>query len=159
MTDSVQQIGMAQLTVERAPMLIRSSGLGSCLGVIIYDPFTATGAMAHAMLPYYRQGRQGNKAKYVDTAIEVILAEMKDRGCKKENLIAKLAGGAQMFPDADRDVLVIGKKNIQAGRECLAELGIPIVAEDVGGNSGRSLEFDCATGDLTIKTITNKTII
>lgn len=157
--DNLHQIGMAQLLVTQAPHIIRSSGLGSCIGIILYDPFNKVGGMAHAMLPKHRPGRGDNQAKYVDTAIEAMLSEMQSLGCSRENISAKLAGGAQMFPDSDKDLLVVGAKNIAAAEEYLNKLGIPILARDVGGHNGRTLEFYCQDGSLSIKTIYTETKI
>jgi len=152
-----RQIGMAQLAVCRGPGIIRSSGLGSCIGIALYDPFNKIGGMAHAMLPKHRAGREGNRAKYVDTAVEAMLNEMEAMGCSKVNIVAKLAGGAQMFRDADKEnIMMIGQKNIKAAEDCLQELGIPIIARDTGGHCGRTLEFNCQDGGLYIKTINNE---
>lgn len=116
--------------------------------------------MAHAMLPKHRPGRDDNQAKYVDTAIDTMLSDMEALGCSRGNIVAKLAGGAQMFPDADKEsAQLIGSKNSGAAEEYLGELGIPIVAKDIGGNFGRTLEFDCHDGSLYIKTINNETKI
>lgn len=154
------QIGMAQLYVAKSPGIIRSTGLGSCIGIILYDPFAKVGGMAHAMLPKHRPGRGDNKAKYVDTAIDIMLEDMEALGANRINIIAKLAGGAQMFPDSDKDSLVlIGEKNIAAAEEHLGNMGIPIVARDVGGHAGRTLELDCRDGSLYIKTVTAETKI
>lgn len=154
--NDAKQIGMAQLLVTRAPDVIRSSGLGSCIGIMLYDPFSKIGGMAHAMLPKHRPGRGDNQAKYVDTAIDAMLNEMISMGCSKENIVAKLAGGAQMFPDSTKDLLVIGAKNVAAAEAYLYSLGITIIAKDVGGNNGRTIEFDCQDGTVSIKTIHNQ---
>jgi len=157
---SSYQVGMAQLLVTKAPGLIRSSGLGSCIGIILYDPFIKAGGMAHAMLPKHRPGRDDNQAKYVDTAIDAMLTDMEALGCNRVNIVAKLAGGAQMFPNSDKDtLLLIGSKNILAAEEYLGSLGIPIVARDVGGHSGRTIEFDSEDGTLHIKTVNKETKI
>lgn len=154
------QIGMAQLLVVKAPAIIRSTGLGSCVGIILYDPFSQVGGMAHAMLPKHRPGRNDNRAKYVDTSIEVMLEEMNSLGANRQNIIAKLAGGAQMFSDGEKDSSsLIGAKNIAAAEESLSSLGIAIVAKDVGGSSGRTLELDCRDGTLYIKTLRDETKI
>lgn len=153
-------IGMAQLLVLKGPGIIRSTGLGSCIGIILFDPFSQTGGMAHAMLPKHRHGRNDNKAKYVDTAIKMLLEEMEAKGAKRENIIAKLAGGAQMFSDGGRSSLLeIGRRNSAAAEEELKELGIPIMAKDVGGTCGRTLELDCRDGTLYIKTLNQETRI
>lgn len=153
-------IGMAQFLVIKAPGIIRSTGLGSCIGVILYDPFAKIGGMAHAMLPKHRPGKGDNQAKYVDSAINAMLTEMVALGANQHNIIAKLAGGAQMFRDTDKNSLMaIGQKNITAAEEHLSNLGIPIVTRDLGGNEGRTLELDCGDGVLYIKTISAETKI
>lgn len=153
-------VGMAQLLVIKAPGFIRSTGLGSCLGIILYDPFTMVGGVAHAMLPKHRLGRGDNKAKYVDTAIALMLEEMAAFGVKRTNIIAKLVGGAQMFSDGSSErSIVIGKRNIEAAQNQLAQLGITIVSQDVGGTVGRTIELDCRDGTLYIKTLNSETRI
>lgn len=153
-------VGMAQLHVRKGPGTIRSTGLGSCLGIVLFDPLARVGGLAHAMLPKHRPGRTDNKAKYVDTAIAIMLEDMAALGAKQENLVAKLAGGAQMFPEISKSsFLEIGSKNIVAAEIQLNRLGIVIVAKDVGGNFGRTLELDCRDGTLYIKTINNETKI
>ena len=80
--------------------------------------------------------------------------ELLKQGSRKENMIAKMAGGAQMFVNQNaHNMLNIGQQNIQAVHELLAEWKIPLVAEDVGNNYGRTIEFDPATGELMIRTI------
>lgn len=154
------QVGMAQFLVIDAPGIIRSSGLGSCIGIALYDPFTQVGGLAHAMLPKHRPGREDNRAKYVDTAIDAMLVEMESMGSNRVNIVAKLVGGSQMFPDLEKPgVMAIGEKNIAAAVEYLGEVGIPILAQDVGGNCGRTVEFDCQDGSLYIKTIEQETRI
>lgn len=154
------QVGMAQLLVAKAPAVMRSTGLGSCLGIILYDPFSLVGGMAHAMLPRHRPGRADNKAKYVDTAIDLMLEQMDALGVKHANIVAKLVGGAQMFFDEVRErTIVIGKRNIEAAENRLSELGIVIVSKDVGGHAGRTIELDCRDGTLYIKTLNTETKI
>ena len=153
-------VGMAQLLVIKGPATIRSTGLGSCLGIILYDPFAQVGGLAHAMLPNFRPGRGDNKAKYVDTAIDAMLEEMESLGAQRKNIVAKLAGGAQMFPDGDKEsFLMIGSKNIAAAEDYLRQLGIVILAKEVGGHCGRTLELDCRDGTLYIKTVNDETKI
>lgn len=151
-------VGMAQYLVMKAPAVIRSTGLGSCIGIALYDPFTKVGGMAHAMLPQHRPGRDDNRAKYVDTAIDAMLVEMEAQGANPVNIVAKLAGGSHMFPELE-SAMVIGAKNVAAAQEYLGSLGIPILAQDVGGNSGRTVEFDCQDGSFSISTINKKTKI
>jgi chemotaxis protein CheD len=81
-----------------------------------------------------------------------MLEEMEALGASRVNIVAKLAGGSQMFPDME-SAMVIGVKNAAAAEEYLGKLGIPILSQDVGGNFGRTLEFDCQDGSLYVKTI------
>jgi len=147
------------LAVARAPAFIRSAGLGSCVGIVLYEPFINIGGLAHAMLPRCRPGREDSREKYVDTSVHLMLEKLLGMGAIRENIVAKLAGGAQMFSRAESDLLVIGSKNIIAAGQVLSELGIPIIAQDVGGNHGRTLEFNCSDGALWIRTLQGETKI
>ena len=95
-----------------------------------------------------------NKAKFADTAIDEMIKEMIALGAKKRNLVAKLAGGAQMFKFSNQnDILRVGERNAIACKEKLKDVGIRIVAEDTGGNFGRTIELSSEDGSLMIKTI------
>ena len=70
-------------------------------------------------------------------------------------LVAKIAGGAQMFSfqGTGNDMMAVGERNAQAVRKVLAELKIPILSEDCGLNLGRTVEFFPETGDYVIKAV------
>ena len=129
--------------------------LGSCLGVILYDQRLKICGLAHVMMPSSQLIRKNaNRMKFVDTCLKDMFEELLKQGSRKENMIAKMAGGAQMFVNQNaHNMLNIGQQNIQAVHELLAEWKIPLVAEDVGNNYGRTIEFDPATGELMIRTI------
>ncbi|TCS82962.1 chemotaxis protein CheD [Tepidibacillus fermentans] len=153
---NVIKVGMADLNTVTAPNRIRTTGLGSCVGIVLYDPVTRIGGMAHIMLPSSEMVRVGkiNKAKYADTAIPLLLDEMTNLGAKKGLIIAKIAGGAQMFQfQSQNDMMRIGPRNVEATKETLKKLGISIVAEDTGGNFGRTIELDTLSGILYIRTV------
>lgn len=151
------RIGIAELRVARAPGILISYGLGSCLGITLYDPQLHLGGLAHTLLPAARPSLgEGKTPKFVDVAIERMLTELLHEGASRERLEAKLAGGANMFSGAGLQADGgIGQRNIQAARTVLAALGIPLVAEDVGGSCGRTIEFDLATGQLLIRSVRN----
>ena len=133
------RVGMADYRLCRPPQKISTLGLGSCLGVILYDQRLKICGLAHVMMPSSQLIRKNaNRMKFVDTCLKDMFEELLKQGSRKENMIAKMAGGAQ---------------NIQAVHELLAEWKIPLVAEDVGNNYGRTIEFDPATGELMIRTI------
>lgn len=148
----VWRVGIAEYRLVRGPAILKASGLGSCLAVSLYDAELLLGGLAHTLLP----GRQGtaddsNPAKYVDEAIRMMLQELIDQGAEKQRLVAKIAGGANMF-ETEFISLVdgIGARSAQSARQVLDQLELPLLAEDVGGNRGRSVEFDLATGDMMV---------
>jgi len=160
MSDMIK-VGMADLNIVKAPGSITTLGLGSCVGVTLYDPKNKVAGLAHVMLPSSVEIRNNsNKAKFADTALEVLLDKMIRAGARKQNLVAKMAGGAQMFNFSSKnDVLKIGERNAIASKKKLKEMGIRIIAEDTGGNYGRTIELDANNGELFIKTIGHGTSI
>lgn len=152
----VKKVGIADLDVVCAPDRIRTSGLGSCVGVVVYDLHVKVAGLAHIMLPDSSLGnkKDNNKLKYADTAIDILIEKLLAKRASRFHLKAKIAGGAQMFQlQNSTDVMRIGPRNVEAVVEKLREYRIPIVAKDVGGNSGRTIEFDPLTGKLKIRTV------
>ena len=151
----VIKVGMADLNVCKAPDVITTLGLGSCIGLVFYDPVSKVGGMVHYMLPDSTKVRNNsNIAKFADTGIDELLRRVIAAGANKGRLIAKIAGGARMFEVSGlSEVGNIGAKNAEASKKKLKELGIRIVAEDTGLNYGRTVVLDCNTGDFMIKSV------
>ncbi len=149
------KVGMADLKTVRHPGGLTTLGLGSCIGICLHDPVTKITGMAHIMLPSSKAIKNNsNEAKFADTAIVKLIAEMASMGANKSRLVGKMAGGAQMFAfSGQNDMMKIGERNAAAVREMLNSLGIRILADDTGGNFGRSIEFYSEDGRLLIKTI------
>lgn len=149
------KVGMADLNVCHSPDAITTLGLGSCVGIVLYDSVSKIAGLAHIMLPDSTQIKNNqNVAKFADTGIEALIHRMRQCGAKKERFIAKLAGGAQMFAfQSNHDMLRIGERNIQASKYNLSLHNIPIAAEDVGLNYGRTIEFYPETGKLYIRSV------
>lgn len=159
----VIRVGISDLNIAEAPTTIRTSGLGSCVGVVIYDVQMKLAGLAHVMLPESIRSRQDemNPYKYADTAIPILVDRLCEHGARLFALKAKLAGGSQMFSfESNSSMMRIGPRNVEAVREQLKEYRIPIIAEDIGGSSGRTIECDPATGELHIRTVNkgNRTI-
>lgn len=153
--NNVIKVGMADLQVSRHPCMLTTLGLGSCVGIALYDRTRKVVGLAHIMLPSSTQVRNNtNTAKFADTGIEKLLADMILCGANRNCIIAKLAGGSQMFSFGDvSEIMRIGSRNILAAKEKLNQLCIPIIAEDTGGNYGRTIELYSDDGRLNIKTI------
>lgn len=149
------KVGMADLNVSCDPGVLTTLGLGSCVGVALYDRNKKVIGLAHVMLPSSLQSKNNsNIAKFADTAIIELVSQMIKIGARKENMVAKLAGGAQMFAlNQSSDIMRIGYRNVTASKEKLQELKIPIISEDTGGNYGRTIELYSTDGKLVIKTI------
>lgn len=154
--ETVIKVGIADLNIAMAPSKIRTSGLGSCVGIVIYDLGKQIAGLAHIMLPDSKLAKQKeyNKYKYADTAIDILIEKLMRHDARKFSLKAKIAGGAQMFQlKSGTDVMRIGPRNVEAVQNMLETYYIPIVASDVGGSSGRTIEFDPLTGKLKIRTV------
>lgn len=148
------KVGMADLNVIKDGTLI-TLGLGSCVGIAIYDKRNKIAGLAHIMLPSSKEIKNNsNKAKFADTGIEELISKMESMGARKINMVAKLAGGAQMFKfNNNNDILKIGERNVVASKSKLKDIGIKLISEDTGGNFGRTIEFNSDDGSLKIKTI------
>lgn len=155
------KVGMADWNTCKAPDGITTVGLGSCVGVVLYDSILKIAGMVHVMLPDSTvSSNNNNRAKFANTGIIMLLEEMEKMGVKRRNLTAKIAGGAQMFAfSSNSDMLRIGDKNVEATKEELQKLGIPLIAEDTGLNYGRTIEFYPETGELLIKSVGKPTKI
>ncbi len=149
------RVGMADMNICAAPDAITTLGLGSCVGIVLYDSVTKIAGLAHIMLPDSTQIRSNeNVAKFADTGIDELIVMLEKKGVSKNRLTAKIAGGAQMFAlSSENSMLCVGKRNVEATKNKLKSLGIRILAEDTGDSYGRTIEFYPETGELLIKTV------
>ncbi|WP_010249139.1 chemotaxis protein CheD [Acetivibrio cellulolyticus] len=149
------KVGMADLQAACHPAVLTTLGLGSCVGIALYDRSTCTIGLAHAMLPDSTQAKNmTNIAKFVDSSLEALIGQMIKLGANRSKIVAKLAGGAQMFNfSQSSDLMRIGLRNVLAAKERLELLRIPLISEDTGGNYGRTIELNSSNGILLIKTI------
>lgn len=149
------KVGMADLKVGRAPDTLTTLGLGSCIGLTLYDPVAKVGGLVHYMLPDSTKLRNNtNIAKFGDTGIRELLRQVIALGANQRRLVSKIAGGACMFETSGlSSVGNVGKRNAEAAKTILKELRIPLIAEDTGLNYGRTVELNCETGDFLIKSV------
>lgn len=149
------KVGMADMNVCASPDSIITLGLGSCVGLVLYDPSTKICGMVHVMLPDSKSiGVGTNLSKFADTGVEELLKMVVKKGAKKERLVAKMAGGAQMFSvNKDSPMLRVGERNVAAVKEELKKLGIRLIAEDTGENYGRTVIFYPESGEYLIRAI------
>ncbi|WP_294400580.1 chemotaxis protein CheD [uncultured Clostridium sp.] len=154
------KVGIADLNLVLDPGTIMTIGLGSCIGIALYDRMLKVAGLSHIMLPDSTQFKNAtNLMKFADSAIPILIDKMQKQGCRKQNIVAKIAGGASMFNFSDKSIISdIGKRNSDAVRKTLKDIGIPIVAEDTGGNKGRTMILEAGTGKVTLKIVGKGTV-
>ena len=149
------KVGIADMNVTNSPNKLITVGLGSCIGITLYDRIKKNGGLLHIMLPDSTQfSNVTNPYKFADLGVPILLKQVQDMGSQKRDIVAKIAGGASMFNFSDKSMIMdIGNRNAIAVKQSLKELGIPLLAEDTGGNKGRTLIFDTDNGVVQIRTV------
>lgn len=145
-------IGIGDLKVCRAPDILVTYALGSCVGICLLDAAVGVGGLSHIMLPESTSGVNGSATpmRFADTAIPMLIRQMEGMGASKARMKAKIAGGATMFATAS-DKFNIGERNVAAVKKILMMNRIPIIAEDTGLDYGRTQFFYPETGIMEIR--------
>lgn len=151
MPGDIVNVRMAEMNMVRDSLKLKTI-LGSCVGVILHDPVRRISGLAHVMLPRASRG-DASIGKYADTAIPALLAMVTGNGSRASSLRAYLIGGARMFPLAAGGIGSIGDQNVIAARKVLQEASIPIVFEETGGTRGRTVIFDNARGEVSVRSL------
>lgn len=135
-------IGISDLNIARPPDTLVTYALGSCVGICLIDSKKTLTGMAHIMLPWSHENGDinANPRRYADTGIRELVQKMMRSGVMPSQMVAKIAGGAQMFA-TKLQTFNIGERNVQAVKNCLLEWKIRIIAEDTGLNYGRTVFF------------------
>jgi len=151
------KVGMADLKTCVSPDGVTTLGLGSCVGIAIRDPMSKVGGLAHIMLPDSKaiMNSHLNIAKFADTGITELVRQMELLGARRVRMVAKIAGGANMFnfQGSSGAVGQVGERNVEATKKMLKALNIPILAQDTGANYGRTVIFFPETGDFHIRAV------
>jgi chemotaxis protein CheD len=148
-------VKVAQAAVGGPDDTLVTLGLGSCVAILLHDAEARVGGLAHVLLPEPALSRdQGNASKFATTAVPALVQEMARMGARPGRLKARLVGGAAMFQTLMvPGSLNMGARNINASRQALEEAGIPVVAEEVGGDYGRSVRFYVGAGRTTVSSV------
>lgn len=147
--EKVTTVGMGQIALAQQAGKLRAV-LGSCISVTLYHSRQRLGSMAHVVLPD-SGGRDQAPGKFADTAVPEMIQLLEKAGANKAGLVAKIAGGARMFGHGGP--LQIGEANAAAIRKALASVSIRVVAEDLGGQSGRRVTLDASSGELLVEVV------
>ena len=146
---------VADLAVANGGALLVTVGLGSCVAIALHDAQAKVGGLAHVLLPSTSMSQdRENKAKFPSTAVPLLCERMQALGARAGRIRAKIVGGASMFTSLlSATGLQIGERNVAATRAALERAGIPIVAQEVGGDFGRSVYFHVHDGRLVVKSL------
>jgi chemotaxis protein CheD len=145
-------VGMGEMKIARSPETLAVYGIGSCVIVTVYDAKNKLGGIAHIMLPDSTglDKKTINPVKFADLAIPCLIKALREEGACMDNLTAKIIGGSEMFPPPEDFENNIGRDNTQAAKNALKKSNLPLIAEDIGGRRGRSVEFDLESGILRL---------
>jgi chemotaxis protein CheD len=153
-TTATVVVPMAELHVVQGTGRLLCLGLGSCIGLCAFDPVAGVAGMAHLMLPQAHPSRPAPAAKFADTGVPALIAQMESAGGVRSRLVFAMVGGAQVFrygaPGGHR--LEIGQRNVEAVLAALERENLTLKGRDTGGNSGRTVFLDADTGDVVIRT-------
>ncbi len=147
----VTTVKMGEIRTISGAGCLQTSGIGSCVAVIMYDHEAKIGGMAHVLLPASGATHDDVPLRYLDCAIPALIDSLCAKGADRGRLVAKLVGGSHMFSlygDAQHS---IGHRNIEQAHLTLAEYSIPVIAEETGGSVGRNAQFDVETGICSVE--------
>jgi chemotaxis protein CheD len=153
---SEQVVGLAQIFVSADPCVLSCPSIGSSVALLGFDPKAGVVGLAHALLPVVRSRQASAFGKYVETAVPELLNRMTALGAEKDSTSLVLVGGAvstQWGNTKSAGGQQLGERNVAKALAMLEELGGErLKATDVGGNMGRTLTFDTATGEVRVQT-------
>ena len=151
---SDQHVRIAHHAVARGSGRLVTIGLGSCVAIALHEPKSRVAGLAHVLLPDPSTARDGsNAARFASTAVPLLVEDMRALGARGA-ITAKLAGGAALFGTMlGTSAGQMGARNIAAARAALESAGIPLLAEETGGNAGRSVVMDVQSGEVTVRSV------
>lgn len=147
------KVGISEWKAAPSPHRLITLGLGSCVGIVLFDSVARVGGLSHIMLPDSTQFKNnGNKGKFPDTAVPLLVEEMVALGARRSCIKAKITGGAQMFSTSDRKMISnIGPRNVEHTIKILKKMRITLLASDVGGSKGRTVTLDTGSGIVQVR--------
>lgn len=151
-----ENVGIAEYAVVTGGTKLITSGVGSCLGIVLHDDSNGVSGLIHVMLPTADESSDTNQAKFVDSGVPLLIEAMEEQGARSRRLQGWVVGGSEML-DFSSDGDSIGSRNIEAAKHVLSNHNITVVGTDVGGSHGRSMSFDPRTGTVTIQTADDTT--
>lgn len=160
MSGSPIPVRVSEIRVLKESGVLLAIGLGSCVAAALYDSEHRVGGLIHILLPTPTHGRDAPPGRYATTAVPELLRMLEAEGASRQALTARIVGGASMFKGlAPNGAGATGVRNAEAVRQALTDLGVPVTGEDLGGDWGRSVHFDIATGRLTVTSVLRDDVV
>lgn len=150
MTTLTVEISDLKVSAEPDDLLV-TYALGSCIAVMVHDPVRVAGGMIHYMLPLSETAPEKAKARpamFADTGIPLLFQSLYALGCRKKDLVVKVAGGGALYDD--NGLFNIGKRNYTILRKMFWKVGVIVAAEDVGGGKSRTTRLHVGSGRCTV---------
>ncbi len=145
-------VGIGEYAVDRSPVIFRTV-LGSCVSLNLYDPLILMGGMAHIVLPQFFKS-SGKEDRFADKVIPKMIKDLESGGARRDRLVARMAGGANMYSKPGGPVLFdVGNSNIKAVKKIVTDYDIPILSNICGGQVARIVTFDLSTGRVRVDEI------
>jgi chemotaxis protein CheD len=156
--ENIITVGLGELAVSQDPQdILVAYGLGSCVGIGMYDQRTHLAGLLHALLPVHPVGSNDEHSRYVDTGIKVLIDEMTKKGADRFRLVVRMAGGANMLvAPGFTGSFNIGTRNVEAAYSTFDSLRMSLSGKEVGGTTGRTVKFYVKDGRMTIRSIGNQ---
>lgn len=146
-------VGVSDMKISNDPeATLVTYSLGSCIGVVIYDPLVKTGGMLHFMLPDSDLDpvkAQKNPYMFADTGIPLLFKAAYKRGAQKHRMQVIVVGGAQVSKGSD--FFNIGKRNYLAVRKMFWRNNVMVNFKSVGGTENRTIKLDIKDGRTWLK--------
>lgn len=149
-------IGVGDMAVSNnAQVVLSTYALGSCIGVIAYDPGVKAAGILHLMLPESsispdKAARQ--PAMFADTGLPAFFRALNGLKADRSRLRLFVAGGASVI--GGTDPFKIGERNGRVTLSYLAANAYGIRRTEVGGNINRTIHLEVNTGVVSMKTPT-----
>ena len=144
-------VAVGDMKIGRDVDLIVTHALGSCLGLVVYDPVEKVGGLLHAMLPLSKINlakAEANPYMFVDTGVPALFKALYEIGGQKSRMVIKAAGCGN--PLGKNEMFKIGERNYTILKKLLWKNNILLNTEDVGGTASRTVHLDVATGETVI---------
>ncbi len=142
-------VGVGDMKIGREGDELVTHALGSCLGLMVFDPMIKVGALLHAMLPLSKinpSKAAGNPYMFVDTGVPALFKQLYGLGGKKERMLVRAAGCGN--PIGKNEMFKIGERNYLVLKKLLWKNNVLLSADDVGGSKSRTVHFNISTGQV-----------